>query len=811
MNYVQAPISLAPQDLLCAEALFSVANGYIGLRAAFEEGYPEDIPSVRGLYANGFYDIVDMKQAEPLHGLIDKKQTIVNLADVQGIELSAEGRRFSMFEGGISGDRRELDFDAGTYSRSMSWEAGNGCELDITVKRLASFNHPSMMVIDYQVTARNRPVALSFISRHEGDVRNYCDPDDPRLASHSVQNLLVEEVKKVTRLVSSRDCGGSGLSSRDCAGSGLSSRDCAASGLNSRDSGGSDPAVSCVTSRTSRSGLAVCTAVSHTVIVAEQSEDRNGSENKSDNKSENKSENKSHAEAVVHSCETTVTGAIHSINLNALPGQAVRVIKWVAVCDSQRHGADFAAAAVAELNQAMEAGIDRLYAEQAEYVKRFWDHAAVTVDDGSDSQRISQAMRYNLFTLLQSASRDSYANVAAKGLSGEGYEGHYFWDTEMYIQPVFLLTQPELCKNLIAFRYRTLAQARDNARALGHRQGALYPWRTINGEECSGYYVSGTAAYHINGAVAHAVEQHWLATGDDDFLVAMGAEIVLEIARLWLDVGHFSGGEFRIHSVTGPDEYTCMVDNNYYTNALAKKNLHFAVRAAAIIGSEHSRRLGFTAADLDGFITAAAAMRLPYDEGLGIHAQDDSFLSKPRFDLAATPPEKHPLLLHYHPLTLYRHQVCKQADTVMAYFVCSMIPDSIMKRSFAYYEDITTHDSSLSRCMFSIVAAMLGDAEKAAAYLTETVGLDLNDSHGNTKDGIHTANMGGSYMALIYGLAGLRFTEAGISLRPLLPEGWQGYSFRFRYRSALTEVSVDRSGCHYRVLEGSADIVILSY
>ena len=767
---------------MCAEALFSVANGYIGLRAAFEEGYPADIPSVRGLYANGFYDIVDMKQAEPLHGLIDKKQTIVNLADVQGLELFAEGRRFSMFGDGISGGRRELDFDAGTYSRNVIWEAGNGVELEITVKRLASFAHPSIMMIDYQVTAGHRPVELSFISRHEGDVRNFCDPDDPRLASHSVQNLLVEEVKRMTIPVSLQDSDGAD-SANDAVGG---------------------AAVSCITSRTSRSGLAVCTAVSHVIFL-----DNIIHDNIIHYNSYNHDKNGVPSESVIHDCATTATGAVHSFLLKALPGQAVHLVKWIAVCDSQRHGADCASRAVTELNQAMAAGIDCLYAEQAEYVKRFWEHAAVSVNEGSGSRNISLAMRYNLFTLLQSAGRDSYANVAAKGLSGEGYEGHYFWDTEMYIQPVFLLTQPELCKNLIAFRYRTLDQARDNARALGHRQGALYPWRTINGEECSGYYVSGTAAYHINGAVANAVEQYWLATGDDEFLEAMGAEIVLEIARLWLDVGHFYGGEFRIHSVTGPDEYTCMVDNNYYTNALAKKNLHFAVRAAAVISSAHGRHLGLTATELDSFSAAAAAMRLPYDEGLGIHAQDDSFLSKPRFDLANTPPEKHPLLLHYHPLTLYRHQVCKQADTVMAYFVCNMSPDSIMKRSFAYYEDITTHDSSLSRCMYSIVAAMLGDAKKAAAYLTETVSLDLNDSHGNTKDGIHTANMGGSYMALIYGLAGLRFTEDGISLRPLLPKAWQGYSFRFRYRSALTEVSVDRNGCHYRFLEGSVKIVIL--
>ncbi len=736
MSHIQSPIPLEPQALLCAESLFCVANGYVGLRAAFEEGYPADVPSVRGLYANGFYDIVDMKQAEPLHGLVNEKQTIVNLADVQGIELFADGQCFSMFTGDIASSKRELDFNTGTCHRQVIWRTQNGCVLDITIKRMACFSRPSILMIDYQVTLLNQGASLRLVSRHEGDVRNYSDPKDPRLASHSVQNLLVEDVRL------------------DC----------------------SDAAISRITSRTSRSELEVCTAVGHSIFPASKS-----------------------------SCETTATGAIQTFELEAAQGQTLRMVKFIAVCDSLRHGPGFADCSTTELNRAIADGTDLLYHEQTAYLNQFWRHAAVTVN-GDD--RMNQAMRYNQFALLQSAGRDIYANVAAKGLSGEGYEGHYFWDTEMYLQPVFLLSMPELCKNLIGFRYRTLDKARENARALGHQQGALYPWRTINGEECSGYFVSGTAAYHINGAVSNAVEQYWLATGDDCFLSEMGAEIALEIARLWLDAGHFSNGEFRIHSVTGPDEYTCMVDNNYYTNALAKKNLQFAVRAAGIIGQEHMQRLGTNPHELEQFAKAAAAMRLPYNEELGIHAQDDSFLTKPRWNFDTTPAENHPLLLHYHPLTLYRHQVCKQADTVMAYFVCNMAPDDIMMRSYAYYEGITTHDSSLSRCMFSIVAAMLGDAEKARSYLTDTVGLDLDDSHGNTKDGIHTANMGGSYMALVYGLAGLRFKEDGLHLRPLLPQAWRGYSFRLVYQGALVEVLVDKAGCHYRILEGSANIVI---
>jgi alpha,alpha-trehalose phosphorylase len=770
---------LEPQALLCDESLFCVANGYIGLRAAFEEGYSggsNNIPTVRGLYANGFYDIIDMKQAEPLHGLVDRKQTIVNLADVQGMDLWADGQPFSMFTGKIMASKRRLDFVTGTYERQVIWQTDSGCTLEISIGRMASFAHPSIMMIDYRITPRNQEVKLHLRSGHEGDVRNMSDPNDPRLASHSVRNMLVEKVALLPA---------------------------------------EETTISCITAKTARSGLSVATAVVHKIYEDKKAELRDAvriseDENRICDHESTMSDHEATLSAykdVISDCETTSTGAVHSFTIKVSANTSIRIVKFIAVCDLLRHGTGFAQGAVDELHHAMAGGPERLYAAQTAYLKRFWHHSAVEIkrdDDGA----IDTAMRYNQFILLQSAGRDIHANVAAKGLSGEGYEGHYFWDTEMYLQPFFLLTQPEICKNLIAFRYATLDAARNNARALGHKSGALYPWRTINGEECSGYFVSGTAAYHINGAVANAVEQYWLATGDDDFLMDKGLEIVLEIARLWLDVGHLSGGEFHIHGVTGPDEYTCLVDNNYYTNALAQKNLRFAVRAADHLGGEHCRRLGIGTDELTGFAQAAAAMRLPFDRNLEIHAQDDSFLSKPPWTHTAIPPEQHPLLLHYHPLTLYRHQICKQADTVMAYYVCGMEPDDTMARSYAYYERITTHDSSLSRCMFSIVAAMLGDADKAGAYLADTVGLDLNDSHGNTKDGIHTANMGGSYMALVYGLAGLRFRDEGVVLCPRLPEGWQGYSFRFVYRGALAEVKVDRQGSSCRVLEGSANIVM---
>lgn len=279
------------------------------------------------------------------------------------------------------------------------------------------------------------------------------------------------------------------------------------------------------------------------------------------------------------------------------------------------------------------------------------------------------------------------------------------------------------------------------------------------------------AQYHIDGDITYSAVAYYLATKDLDFMTEKGAEIVFETARLWMDTGHFYKGQFRIHDVTGPDEYTCMVNNNYFTNASAKYNLHWAVRFYELLSemgkTEPMERIGLTAEEVAEFRHAEECMYLPYDEELGINPQDDSFLQKPVWDFENTPKENYPLLLHYHPLHLYRFQVCKQADTVLAHFIYEDAQSiETIRKSFDYYEKITTHDSSLSTCIYSIVAAKLGDVDKAYDYFGDSAKLDLFNLHHNTRDGIHTANMGGNYMAVVYGFGGLCLKESGIWFAP---------------------------------------------
>ncbi|OCA88219.1 glycoside hydrolase family 65 [Bacillus sp. FJAT-27225] len=506
-------------------------------------------------------------------------------------------------------------------------------------------------------------------------------------------------------------------------------------------------------------------------------------------------------------CEGQVNGGSVESSFSGVLTEPIVFEKKNIYVDTLRHGEEIREK-VSELASQLEAvDFEEALREQIDFLKEFWSDTDIQIEG---DQGLQEGIRFNLFHLLQSAGQDRVSNIAAKGLSGEGYEGHYFWDTEIYMIPVFLLSNPDIAKQLLLYRYSILDGAREHAKIMGHKKGALYPWRTISGSECSSYFPSGSAQYHISADIAYSFIQYYLITGDIEFLKEYGAEVLFETARIWVEAGHFKDGQFRIDAVTGPDEYTCVVNNNYYTNVIAKHNLKWAFNTFKLLSKEEpglvevwNKSLGIEMEEVEEWKTAAEQMYLPYDPELNINPQDDSFLNKQKWDLQATPKEKFPLLLNYHPLTLYRYQVCKQADTILAHFLLEDEQDSeTMKNSYDYYETITTHDSSLSSCVFSIMAAKHGYKEKAYDYFIETARLDLDNTHGNTKDGLHMANMGGTWMAIIFGFAGLRIKEDGLSLNPVLPEQWKSYSFPLRYRGRKLLISITKENTKVELVSG---------
>ena len=724
------------------ETLFSNANGYIGVRGTLEEGVPADFSTMRGMYLAGVYETIPMKQAESLCNLVEQKQTMLNVADTQSIDLYICGERFDMGTGELLSNQRVLDMDNGFTSREILWKSPLGNTVKIVTKRMAHLAMPSLFTIEYSVTSMDFDGEIVFDSWHIADVTNYSDPNDPRLAAESPSYLTVTCAEAI---------GESTL---------------------------------CV-SKTGVSNIGIASATSN-ILLGE--DDHIGVYDNTDDK---------------RICSY--------IKAHISEGQEIRLIKFSTFSDSLK-SEDPGKDALADLQDALEeveadgSGLAGLYQKQTDILKKFWDQSGMEIMGDDD---LDLAMSFNMYQLFCSAPRTPGYSMAAKGLTGEGYEGHYFWDTEMYALPFFTLTDSDLARNILYFRYKTLDKARQNAGLIGHKKGALYPWRTITGEECSGYFPSGTAAYHINGAVSYAIVQYYLSTGDEQFILKEGAEILIEISRLWLDTGNYDRkGRFVINEVTGPDEYTCMTDNNFYTNCAAAHGMNWTLKllkkyadTPEIISLK--QRLCLTDRELAEIEKAAANIYLPYDEELGINPQDDSFLQKPLWDIAATPKEEFPLLLHYHPLHLYRYQVCKQADTVLAHFLFPRSADAqTMEKSFRYYEKITTHDSSLSTCVFSMQASRLGLYDEAVRYFGDSAKLDLLNLHGNSSDGVHTANMGGSYMAFIYGFGGVRIDEDGLEINPFLPGTLKGYAFKFKYLGRLIKVTVDEKETVVQLLFG---------
>ena len=482
------------------------------------------------------------------------------------------------------------------------------------------------------------------------------------------------------------------------------------------------------------------------------------------------------------------------------PGRSLRLVKYISYGWSRRrsrpamHDQVAAALAAARLT-----GWDGLRADQRRFLDAFWDGADVEVEGDAEVQ---QAVRFGLFHLLQSAARLEERSIPAKGLTGSGYDGHIFWDTEIFVLPVLTYTYPRAVADALSWRHSTQALAGERARQLG-LAGTTFPWRTIHGEECSGYWPAGTAAFHINADIAHAVTQYVDATEDAPFERETGLPLLVGTARLWRALGHHDAtGRYRIDGVTGPDEYSAVVDNNVYTNLMAQQNLREAAEAAAR-HPDPAARLEVTAEETSGWRDAAASMSVPYDEHLRVHAQHEGFTEHARWDFAATPPEHYPLLLHYPYFDLYRHQVVKQADLVLAMHLRGDVFTAENKaRNFAYYEALTVRDSSLSACTQAVMAAEVGHLDLAYRYLGEAALMDLEDLERNTVDGVHMASLAGAWIALVSGLGGMRAGGGRMRFAPRLPAGITRLTFRLRYRGGVLSVSATPETTTYALLQG---------
>lgn len=726
------------------ETLFALGNGYLGTRGTLEEGYsgPKGT-GLEGTYINGFFETETIRYGEIAYGFPEKSQTMLNVANGKKIRVFAEDEEFNMLTGTVENYSRVLDMKNGTLKRSLIWRSPKGRTLKIDIERIVPLSHKHLAMIRYEIRPLGQDLKLQIISSLDGDVTNLTVENDPRV------------------------------------GSGLQGRALEMETIRTRDGLG------LLRQKTKNSGQTIVSSMENILETTCSFECKSFNE----------------------------TYSAHTVyDINAKADEPILLTKYLVYATSHDYAVEILEPKTEELlRSAVKEGYESIKSEHIKFLDEFWKKADIEIKGDPSLQ---QGIRFNLFHLLQSAGRDGRTSLAAKGLTGEGYEGHYFWDTEIFAMPFFTYTNPEISKQLLKYRHSILDKSRDEARTLAHPKGAKFPWRTIAGEECSAYYPAGTAQYHINADIAYTVDRYVWATEDFDFLINYGAEILFETARVWVDVGAYipaCGNKFCINGVTGPDEYTAVVDNNCYTNMMARENLYCAVKAAEWMKEnapeEYKRlasRINLEENELKEWKRAADEMYIPYEESTGIYPQDDSFLRKKPWDFANTPKEKYPLLLHFHPLVIYRHQVCKQADLVLALFLLGEhFTFEEKKINYDFYEPLTTHDSSLSTCIFSIVASEIGYYKKAYDYFMCTARMDLDDHKGNTKNGVHTANMGGTWMCIVNGFAGMRINNDTLCFNPYLPEQWEGYSFRLTFKNRQIQVTVEKEFTTYELLEGS--------
>jgi alpha,alpha-trehalose phosphorylase len=482
------------------------------------------------------------------------------------------------------------------------------------------------------------------------------------------------------------------------------------------------------------------------------------------------------------------------------PGQKLRVIKFVAYGWSRQRSLPAVRDQVwAALRTARLTGWNGLLAEQRAYLDDFWDRADVEVDGDAEVQ---QAVRFGLFHVLQAGARAEDRAIPAKGLTGPGYGGHAFWDSETFVLPMLSFIAPVAAAQALRWRHSTLQHAIDRAAELG-LQGAAFPWRTITGRECSGYWPAGTAAFHVNADIAVAVVRYLDATGDEEFARGAGMDLLIHTARLWRSLGRYDAdGQFHIDGVTGPDEYSAVADDNVYTNLTARKNLLAAADLAERY-TERARELGVTDDEAAWWRGAAQAMTVPFDETLGVHAQSAGSTRHEVWDFAGTTPDQYPLMLHFPYFDLYRKQVAKQADLVLAMQLSgsSFTPEQ-KARNFEYYEGLTVRDSSLSACTQAAIAVEVGHLELAFDYLGEAALIDLRDLEHNTRDGVHIASLAGTWVALVSGFGGLRDAEGTFSFAPRLPDGLTRLAFALQIGGRRLRVEVTHNEVRYTLAHG---------
>jgi maltose phosphorylase len=733
-NYIQAEEwniieeGFDPHLNQISESIFSIGNGRMGQRANFEETYSGQ--SLQGNYVAGVYYPDKTRVGWWKNGYPEYFAKVLNAADWMGLEIKLDGEILDLANAKVSSFKRVLNMQEGYLTRTFTAETASGKQVQVSSKRFFSIANDEIAALKYDLTPLNFSGKLELKSFIDGDVKNEDSNYDEK---------FWDEVSRAQN----------------------------ASG-------------SYLTMRTKKTAFDVTTGVKTLVLV-------NGTDT-----------------ALSPDTEIKDKYLSESLTADIKANETVVVYKIATNLSSQNYEAsDLVQTAVKVIDAAVAKGFDALLQEQAEAWDTKWQEGDIIIEGDVAAQ---QAIRFNIFQLNQTyTGKDARLNIGPKGFTGEKYGGSTYWDTEAYCIPFYLSTAPEeVSKNLLIYRYKHLEKAIENAEKLGFTNGAaLYPMVTMNGEECHNEWEITFEEIHRNGAIAFAIFNYIRYTGDQSYLAQYGLEVLIGIARFWKQRVNWSEDkkQFVMLGVTGPNEYENNINNNWYTNTLAAWCLSYAVEAAGIVKDEDAAKyqqiLEKTKLneeeEFGAWTNISENIYLPYDAEKGVFLQQDGYLDKEQILVKDLPATDRPLNQKWSWDRILRSCFIKQADVLQGmYFFEDDYDLESLRRNFDFYESRTVHESSLSPCVHSILAAKLNDGARAYEFYLRTSRLDLDDYNNDTEDGLHITSMAGTWMSIVEGFGGMRVRDGKLLFNPFLPEQWTSFSFNIGFRGVQLRIKVDK-------------------
>jgi maltose phosphorylase len=713
-----------------SESIFSLGNGRMGQRANFEETYTGD--SLQGNYVAGVYYPDKTRVGWWKNGYPEYFAKVLNAANWIGIHLAFDDQVLDLNLCQVTNFRRVLNMREGYLLRTFTAHLPDGKQIEVAAQRFCSIVDDEAGAIRYSITPLNFSGHVTIIPFIDGDVKNQDANYDEKFWDEVSRGVNGEEAY--------------------------------------------------LTMRTKKTGFEVCTGMKFAIR-------QNGQD--------------LYLSPVAIERDKYVAA---KVTVAIRQNQETIVYKFAANLSSENHDrADLFETAKRVVDAAAAKGFDLMLQEQAAAWAAKWEESDITIEGDAAAQ---QGIRFNIFQLHQTyTGEDARLNIGPKGFTGEKYGGSTYWDTEAYCVPFYLATaDPQVTRNLLIYRYKHLAKAIENAEKLGFRDGAaLYPMVTMNGEECHNEWEITFEEIHRNAAIAFAIYNYVRYTGDAAYLGDYGLEVLVGIARFWAQRVNWSIAQkkFVMLGVTGPNEYENNVNNNWYTSLMAMWCLEYTLEAlgqvqqsapekyAGIIQKTNFRELE-EPAQWQHILTN---MYLPEDEELGIYLQQDGYLDKQQVLVKDLDPADRPLNQKWSWDRILRSPFIKQADVLQGfYFLEDRFDLETLRRNFDYYEPRTVHESSLSPCVHAILAAKLGDEERAYQFYLRTSRLDLDDYNNDTEDGCHTTSMAGTWMSVVEGFGGMRVRDNQLRFNPILPAQWTSFSFRIGFRGVLLQVKVNKEG-----------------